>query len=88
MTFRTSLRAWVGLALMVLTAPGGLRCAAAEPPGYEQRPGSPDGIGKWYLGREIAHYMTHHGASWLERPERVDEEPPDRLLAALAMGRV
>jgi precorrin-6B methylase 2 len=54
-------------------------------PLYQQRPGSPDGIGKWYLGREIAHYMTHHGAMWLERPERVMEEQPDRLIQALQL---
>ena len=29
---------------------------------YESRPGSPDGIGKWYMGREIAQVMGHQGA--------------------------
>lgn len=52
-------------------------------PLYSWRPGSPDGIGKWFLGREIAHFMTHHGAPWLERPEREDEEQPRTLLASL-----
>ncbi len=27
---------------------------------------SPDGIGKFYLGREIAQVMGHQGAGWLE----------------------
>ena len=53
------------------------------PPAYEFRDGTPDGLGKWYLGREIAHFMTHHGAPWLERAEREDEERPAKLLAAL-----
>jgi len=44
---------------------------------------SPDGIGKAYMGREIAKVMSYHGASWLERPERVQEERPDLVLAAL-----
>src|SRR4030095_11678571 len=44
---------------------------------------SPDGIGKVYLGREIAQVMSFHGAHWLERPERMEEERPDRVLAAL-----
>lgn len=35
---------------------------------------SRDGIGKYYLGREISHVMGHMGASWLERPEREKEE--------------
>jgi ubiquinone/menaquinone biosynthesis C-methylase UbiE len=43
----------------------------------------PDGIGKFYMGREIARVMTYLGASWLERPERVKEEEPAKLLKAL-----
>ena len=31
----------------------------------------PDGIGKFYMGREIAHVMGHEGAAWLERRERL-----------------
>ena len=44
---------------------------------------SRDGIGKFYAGREIAHVMGHLGASWLERPEREQEERTDLLLKAL-----
>src|SRR5206468_4913790 len=43
----------------------------------------PDGIGKFFLGREIAHVMGHQAADWLERPEREQEERPDLLLPAL-----
>src|SRR6185437_5545963 len=42
-----------------------------------------DGIGKFYLGREIAHVMGHQGADWLERPERIEEENPDKLIDLL-----
>ena len=45
----------------------------------------PDGIGKFYLGREIAQVMGHQGADWLERPERETEERPDLALAALKL---
>src|SRR6266496_3779027 len=39
--------------------------------GYEIRQEhSPDGIGKFYMGREIAHVMGHQAADWLERPSR------------------
>ncbi|MSU23686.1 MAG: methyltransferase domain-containing protein [Opitutus sp.] len=44
-----------------------------------------DGIGKYYFGREIAHYMTHEGAPWLDRPERDAEERPDLVLQALGL---
>jgi len=54
-----------------------------SPPAYEFRPGTPDGLGKWYLGREIAHFMSHQAAPWLERSEREDEERPGRLMSAL-----
>jgi ubiquinone/menaquinone biosynthesis C-methylase UbiE len=43
----------------------------------------PDGIGKFYLGREIAQVMGHQGAGWLERPEREKEEHCSKLLPAL-----
>ena len=43
----------------------------------------PDGIGKFYMGREIAQVMGHLGAGWLERPEREKEEQPSKLLPPL-----
>ena len=42
-----------------------------------------DGIGKFYLGREIAAVMGHQGADWLERPEREEEERPAKLVEQL-----
>ena len=50
---------------------------------YVDAPASRDGIGKRYLGREIAKTMTWHGISWLERPERAAREQPDRVIASL-----
>lgn len=53
-------------------------------PKYETRKNhDPDGIGKFYLGREIAWVMGHQAAGWLERPEREKEEDPAKLLKAL-----
>jgi SAM-dependent methyltransferase len=53
---------------------------------YEyRREHDPNGIGKFYLGREIAHVMGHEAADWLERPEREAEEKPDLLLEALKL---
>ena len=53
---------------------------------YEKRE-LPDrnGIGKFYLGREIAHVMGHQAADWLERPEREKEERTDKMVAALGL---
>lgn len=48
------------------------------------KPGK-DGIGKFYLGREISHVMGHRGASWLERPERLQEELPDRAVLEMEL---
>ena len=59
--------------------------AAAPNPVYEIRRGSPDGIGKFYMGREIAHVMGHEGADWLERPEREEEEEPQKLMGLMAL---
>jgi precorrin-6B methylase 2 len=51
---------------------------------YQQRlVHNPDGIGKFYLGREIAQVMGHQGAMWLERPSRTVEEKPDEVVTAL-----
>ncbi|ARV61278.1 SAM-dependent methyltransferase [Nostocales cyanobacterium HT-58-2] len=51
---------------------------------YEQRLiHSPDGTGKFYMGREIAKVMGHTGALWLERPSREAEEQPSKVISAL-----
>lgn len=42
--------------------------------GYQYRQGSVDGIGKFYIGREIAHVMGTSGSEWLERDDRNQEE--------------
>src|SRR3954470_20442678 len=44
-----------------------------------------DGIGKFYMGREIAHVMGHQAADWLERPEREEEERTDLLVKSLGL---
>lgn len=90
---RTAGRAWwtvllllaAGMGSAAETAPATNAPATNAPPAYEYRPGSPDGLGKWYLGREIAHYMSHQGAPWLERPEREEEERPSQLMSLLGV---
>ena len=46
---------------------------------------SPDGTGKFYLGREISHVMGAGGASWLERAEREKEEGTPFVLKKLPL---
>ncbi len=53
---------------------------------YSQRAPSRDGIGKVYMGREISKVMGHRGASWLERPERADNERPDFVVDSLNLA--
>jgi precorrin-6B methylase 2 len=61
----------------------------AEPlpqPLYEARANhDPDGIGKFYMGREIAQTMGPGGIGWLERPTREEEERPAIVLDAMRL---
>ena len=45
----------------------------------------PDGIGKFYMGREIAYVMGHEGAAWLERRERLITETPDEVVRQMRL---
>ncbi|HKS57966.1 MAG TPA: methyltransferase domain-containing protein [Steroidobacteraceae bacterium] len=51
---------------------------------YEHRAAhDADGIGKFYLGREIAQVMGPGGILWLERTERETQEQPELVIDAL-----
>ena len=67
----------------VLPAPTAIAEISVAMPLYRTGRGSPDGIGKFYQGREIAAVMGFEGAPWLERPGRVSEERPDLLVKEL-----
>src|SRR5437016_1980277 len=58
---------------------------ADAPPYSFREEHSRDGIGKFYMGREIAHVMGHQAADWLERPERTEEEKTDLLVRSLGI---
>lgn len=83
---------WMSRALL-FALPGFLAAAARaeEPPErvsadgrYEFRSEHDvNGIGKFYMGREIARVMGHQGISWLERPEREQEEGLTLLVESL-----
>jgi ubiquinone/menaquinone biosynthesis C-methylase UbiE len=59
--------------------------ALAADDGYKNSPLTLEGIGKSYMGREIAFMMGHEGADWLERPERDREEGTARLVPFLKL---
>jgi FkbM family methyltransferase len=52
----------------------------SDAPYYQQEAPGRDGIGKYYMGREISYVMGHLGSSWLERTTREQEERTDLLL--------
>ena len=59
--------------------------ALAQTQRYQLTAPSRDGIGKIYMGREIAGVMGWQGAAWLERDERQQEERGDLLLRELGL---
>ena len=58
----------------------GIQTQASKPvidtkaPVYTHKSADPDGVGKVYMGREIAKVMGFDGADWLERDYRQKEE--------------
>jgi SAM-dependent methyltransferase len=47
---------------------------------YNFKRGDNNGIGKWYMGREIAYVMGFEGIGWLERSNREKEENVSNLI--------
>jgi SAM-dependent methyltransferase len=59
--------------------------AASSPDRYSSDTASRDGIGKFYMGREIAHVMGWQATPWLEREEREQEERTSVLIGELGL---
>src|SRR5262249_44569458 len=68
-------RVWLGTLCLLLLCASCMQAQHTAAPGaatpvYETRTEHhPDGIGKFYMGREIAQVMGVAGAEWLDRPE-------------------
>jgi len=73
---------FAALAMIVAIAATGAEGSDLSPV-YETRTPSGNGIGKFYMGREIANVMSHRRMSRLDRPGREREERTDLLVAAL-----
>lgn len=69
---------WILTAALVLAETFAQYSALPAP--YELRTPSADGIGKFYLGREIARVVGHGAVPWLERADRVAEELPGQVV--------
>jgi SAM-dependent methyltransferase len=84
---------WLGrfaLCLGIATALSADEPAASDVPAdsgrYEWREEhDPNGIGKFYMGREIAYVMGHQAIGWLDRPEREEEERLTLLVESLGL---
>src|ERR1700722_7290363 len=76
---------WLVLGTIVSPLPTAIAENSVAMPLYREGRGSPDGIGKFYQGREIAAVMGFEGASWLERPSGASEEGPDLLVKELRL---
>jgi precorrin-6B methylase 2 len=81
----------IAVALMLVSAAIAQEKTADEKPDKEEGRYSrralhdPNGIGKFYMGREIAHVMGFRGAGWLERTEREEEERLTLLVRSLKL---
>ncbi len=93
---RTSRFSWIatvllGTALQPLSASGDDKAGEdlaekkANPRYTFRKDHDPNGIGKFYMGREIAHVMGFGGIPWLERREREREESTSKLIEALEL---
>jgi len=52
---------------------------------YIFKEGDFNGIGKWYMGREIAYVMGFQAIGWLERSEREKEENVSKLIKNMSI---
>lgn len=76
----------IGIAMLgALFASASVHAADSIPIYSMRRNHDPDGIGKFYMGREIAQVMGPGGMLWLERPERIEEEKPELVIEALKL---
>ncbi len=95
MTIEKKGRAWIGWVCAALLALGaGVAGCTSAIPGQTDSQGSaqaeprrPLQIGKLVKKRQIAPVMNVAHADWLTRPDRDEQEQPDRVVAALSIPR-
>lgn len=77
------------LAVLLLTgcASGQVKQGADNSSVYTKKVPHPDGTGKVYQGREIAHVMGTVGGDWLERDTRQQEEAVNLAISKMPLQR-
>ena len=75
------------LSLAILCCLSNLRADEKKEEIYQKGERTKDGIGKYYMGREISQVMGHLGAGWLERPKREQEERTDLLIKNMQLSK-
>ncbi len=88
--FSSTICAWALAATVLGVGPVAAQLASAPVPAvsspvYQSVPAGRDGIGKRFMGRDIAGVMGFEGAAWLERVEREKEERSDVLMQELSL---
>ena len=73
----------LALCAVLVSGPGLAQTPRPTNGNYTYTTPTPDGIGKYYFGREIAQVMGHRGLGWLERNSRIQEEAPDQAVQAM-----
>jgi precorrin-6B methylase 2 len=76
--------------VLLLCLSGCHSCQAQQPQtavddSYTYKKPAPGGIGKVYMGREIAAIMASTGGSWLDRDTRQEEEDSPRTISNMAL---
>lgn len=77
-TANKTLKAAIGFTCFMFGSTVWAACTYAKIPNPH-----PDGIGKSYCDRQISKVMGWQGATWLERPQRLQEERTDLLIQKL-----
>jgi ubiquinone/menaquinone biosynthesis C-methylase UbiE len=60
-----------------------LGAGPATAPVYEHREATSGGTGIIYMDREVAQFMSHLAADWLDRPTRELEEQPRKMISMM-----
>lgn len=83
----TSILFSIVLAIGLLNCGTAQQKAATPQERYHQGTKTRDGIGKYYMGREIAHMMGPGGIEWLNRLERDKEENASLAIEKMNLAR-
>lgn len=85
--FKTPYLFLLPVLLLAGCASGQVKQVQNDSSGYSKKTPHPDGTGKVYMGREIAHVMGTAGGGWLERDTREEEEAVALAISKMPLQR-